>query len=105
MNEVTFPVRVMSMLGTKSLIVTNAAGGVNKNFTPGDLMLITDHINFFGTNPLIGPNDDKYGPRFPDLTQAYDLEYQQLAKEVASDVTHSLLDAPYYLPTGITYYT
>ena len=104
MNEVTFPVRVMSMLGTKSLIVTNAAGGVNKNFTPGDLMLITDHINFFGTNPLIRPNDDKYGPRFPDLTQAYDLEYQQLAKEVASELNLSY-KKDYYGTTGPTYET
>lgn len=105
MNEVTFPVRVMSMLGTKSLIVTNAAGGVNKNFTPGDLMLITDHINSFGTNPLIGPNDDKYGPRFPDLTQAYDLEYQQLVKEVASELNLTLQEGTYYGTTGPTYET
>jgi len=105
MNEVTFPVRVMSLLGTESLIVTNAAGGVNENFTPGDLMLITDHINAFGTNPLIGPNDDKYGPRFPDLTRAYDLEYQQLAKEVASELNLSLQEGIYYGTTGPTYET
>lgn len=105
MNEITFPVRVMSLLGTESLIVTNAAGGVNENFTPGDLMLITDHINAFGTNPLIGPNDDKYGPRFPDLTRAYDLEYQQLAKEVASELNLSLQEGIYYGTTGPTYET
>ena len=105
MNEVTFPVRVMSLLGTESLIVTNAAGGVNENFTPGDLMLITVHINAFGTNPLIGPNDDKYGPRFPDLTRAYDLEYQQLAKEVASELNLSLQEGIYYGTTGPTYET
>lgn len=105
MNEVTFPVRVMSMLGTESLIVTNAAGGVNLEFTPGDLMLITDHINLFGTNPLIGPNDDKYGPRFPDLTEAYDAEYQKLVKEVAADLNLSLREGVYLGMTGPTYET
>ena len=105
MDEVTFPVRVMSMLGTDSIIVTNAAGGVNENFTPGDLMLITDHINSFGTNPLIGPNDDKFGPRFPDLTQAYDLDYQKLVKDVATDLNLSLQEGVYYGTTGPTYET
>lgn len=105
MDEVTFPVRVMSMLGTNSIIVTNAAGGVNENFTPGDLMLITDHINSFGTNPLIGPNDDKFGPRFPDLTQAYDLDYQKLVKDVATDLNLSLQEGVYYGTTGPTYET
>lgn len=105
MDEVTFPVRVMSMLGTESIIVTNAAGGVNQHFTPGDLMLITDHINSFGTNPLIGPNDDKFGPRFPDLTQAYDLDYQKLVKDVAADLNLSLQEGVYYGTTGPTYET
>ena len=105
MDEVTFPVRVMSMLGTDSIIVTNAAGGVNENFTPGDLMLITDHINSFGTNPLIGPNDDKFGPRFPDLTQAYDVDYQKLVKDVATDLNLSLQEGVYYGTTGPTYET
>lgn len=105
MDEVTFPVRVMSMLGTESIIVTNAAGGVNERFTPGDLMLITDHINSFGTNPLIGPNDDKFGPRFPDLTQAYDLDYQKLVKDVAADLNLSLQEGVYYGTTGPTYET
>lgn len=105
MDEVTFPVRVMSMLGTDSIIVTNAAGGVNTNFTPGDLMLITDHINSFGTNPLIGPNDDKFGPRFPDLTEAYDLDYQKLVKDVAADLNLSLQEGVYYGTTGPTYET
>lgn len=105
MDEVTFPVRVMSMLGTESIIVTNAAGGVNQNFAPGDLMLITDHINSFGTNPLIGPNDDKFGPRFPDLTQAYDSDYQKLVKEVASELNLTLQEGIYYGTTGPTYET
>lgn len=105
MNEVTFPVRVMRFLGTESIIVTNAAGGVNKDFTPGDLMLITDHINSFGTNPLIGPNDEQFGVRFPDLTEAYDKEYQSIAKEVASELNLSLKEGVYYGVTGPTYET
>ena len=74
MDVVTYPVRVFSALGTPSVIVTNAAGGVSETFSPGDLMLITDHINYMGTHPLIGPNDDKIGPRFPDMSHAYDKE-------------------------------
>lgn len=105
MNEVTFPVRVMRFLGTESIIVTNAAGGVNKDFTPGDLMLITDHINSFGTNPLIGPNDEEFGVRFPDLTEAYDKEYQEVAKEVAIELDLSLKEGVYYGMTGPTYET
>lgn len=105
MNEVTFPVRVMRFLGTESIIVTNAAGGVNKEFSPGDLMLITDHINSFGTNPLIGPNDEQFGVRFPDLTQAYDLDYQNIAKEVANELKLSLKEGVYYGVTGPTYET
>lgn len=105
MDVVTFPVRVMSELGVESLIVTNAAGGVNRDFTPGDLMMITDHINFFGTNPLIGPNNDKLGPRFPDVSQAYDLEYQQMIQEVASGLELSLKEGVYFGTTGPTYET
>lgn len=103
MNTVTFPVRVMSALKTKSLIVTNAAGGVNESFTPGDLMLITDHINFFGTNPLIGKNDPKFGPRFPDLSVAYDAKYRDYAKEVANELSVDLKEGVYFGMTGPTY--
>ncbi|MDF2840461.1 MAG: purine nucleoside phosphorylase, partial [Clostridia bacterium] len=74
MQEVVFPVWVMRALGIQKLIVTNAAGGVNKTFSPGDLMLIKDHINFAGTNPLIGENIAEYGPRFPDMSNAYNSE-------------------------------
>ncbi len=105
MGEVTFPVRVMSMLGAHSLIVTNAAGGVNEDFEPGDLMMITDHINFTGTSPLIGPNDEAYGPRFPDLSQAYDREYQTLIEKSAGELELPLKQGVYMGFTGPTYET
>lgn len=103
MNTVTFPVRVMSALKTESMIVTNAAGGVNESFTPGNLMLITDHINFFGTNPLIGKNNDDFGPRFPDLSVAYDLDYRKHAKKVANELEVDLKEGVYFGVTGPTY--
>lgn len=105
MDAVTFPVRVMSILGVHSLIVTNAAGGSNTDFQPGDLMMIQDHINFTGTSPLIGPNDEKYGPRFPDMTHPYDLEYQGFIEEVAADLDLPLKKGVYFGFTGPTYET
>lgn len=105
MEVVTFPVRVMSELGVQSLIVTNAAGGVNRTYKPGDLMMITDHINFFGTNPLIGANDEEQGPRFPDLSHAYDVEYQKYITEAASELNLPLQQGVYLGTTGPTYET
>jgi purine-nucleoside phosphorylase len=81
--EVAFPVRVLGLLGIRQLIVTNAAGGINTGFRPGDLMLITDHINLMGANPLIGPNLEELGPRFPDMSEAYDGAMRAIAIEVA----------------------
>ncbi len=105
MGEVTFPVRVMSSLDAHSIIVTNAAGGVNEDFEPGDLMMITVHINFTGTCPLIGPNDEEKGPRFPDLSQAYDKEYQSFIEESATELGLSLKKGVYIGFTGPTYET
>jgi purine-nucleoside phosphorylase len=88
MQQVVFPVRVMQVLGIETLIVTNAAGGLNPAFKPGDLMLITDHINLVGmagSNPLFGPNDPSLGPRFPDMSQAYDPELRRMAEAVAGE--------------------
>ena len=107
-QQITFPVRVMFELGIKLIIVTNAAGGVNQNFKPGDVMLITDHINLpglTGANPLIGPNDPSLGPRFPDLSAAYDLELRNLAIRVAADSGLNLQQGVYCCLSGPAFET
>ncbi|HEY0828933.1 MAG TPA: purine-nucleoside phosphorylase [Bacilli bacterium] len=86
LKKVAFPVYVMKLLGIKTLIITNAAGGMNRNFQAGDLMLITDHINLTGDNPLIGPNEPGLGPRFPDMSEAYYKPYGQLAHSLAREI-------------------
>jgi purine-nucleoside phosphorylase len=98
MAEVTLPIRVMQRFGIKTLIVTNAAGGVNPDFIPGDVMLITDHLNFLGMmghNPLMGPNYDELGPRFPDMSQAYDRDLCNLARDIAKRVDINLREGVY----------
>ncbi|HOY31532.1 MAG TPA: purine-nucleoside phosphorylase [Bacteroidales bacterium] len=85
MQEVAFPVRVLKYLGIKTLILSNASGGVNPSFEVGDIMIITDHINLMGTNPLIGKNDDEIGPRFPDMHDAYDKELIKKALMIAEN--------------------
>jgi len=83
MEQIAFPVRVAKALGVKVLILSNAAGGLNPQFAAGDLMVITDHINFMGDNPLIGPNDETLGPRFPDMSEPYAKSLIELAERVA----------------------
>ncbi|WP_420795516.1 purine-nucleoside phosphorylase [Halalkalibacillus sediminis] len=105
MQQVTFPVRVMKALGVEKLLVTNAAGGINQSFNPGDLMLINDHINQMGDNPLIGKNDDELGPRFPDMSQPYDRELINLARETADSLNIQTQEGVYVGNTGPTYET
>jgi purine-nucleoside phosphorylase len=108
MQRVTLPVRVMAGLGVRTLIVTNAAGGVNANFKAGDLMLITDHIGFMalvGGNPLWGPNDETLGPRFPAMNNAYDRELRRLALQVAGELGIELRQGVYAGLGGPTFET
>jgi len=104
-EESAVPVRVMKMLGCTHLILTNAAGGVNTSFSPGDLMLISDHINFSGTNPLIGVNDDNIGPRFTDLSEVYDLQLREKLTAVASENGIQLKTGVYMMFSGPSYET
>lgn len=83
-SEVVYPVRVMKALGIETLLISNVAGGLNPSFAIGDLMLITDHINLLGTSPLVGPNDERLGPRFPDMIQPYDVKLVDLAEQIAA---------------------
>ena len=97
-SQITLPVRVMARLGLEMLFVTNAAGGVNPDFVPGDVMLITDNLNLMGmtgANPLMGPNIDELGPRFPDMSQAYDHELMRIARQVASRENIQLREGVY----------
>lgn len=104
-QTVAFPIRVMRSLGVEKLVVTNAAGGVNTSFEPGDLMLIEDHINFTFNNPLIGPNDDQFGPRFPDMSEAYSKRYREIATETASELGIKLVKGVYIGLLGPSYET
>ena len=83
LEQVTFPIRTFNRLGIETLVLTNAAGGINVEFTPGALMVISDHLNLFGVNPLRGPNDERFGPRFPDMTAAYARDLQEAAIDEA----------------------
>ena len=105
LEAVTYPVRVMAAFGIKTLILSNAAGGINTTFEVGDLMLVTDHINFMGRNPLIGPNEAEFGPRFPDMTFAYDRTLAQLARETAAELGMTLREGVYIACTGPSYET
>ncbi len=108
MQRITIPVRVMQVLGIHTLFVTNAAGGINPGFRPGDLMLITDHINLIGMaglNPLRGPNLDEFGPRFPDMSQAYDPVLQATARRIAAGLEFTLQEGIYMCLAGPTFET
>ena len=105
MAQVVLPVRVLCTLGVRTLIVSNAAGGLNRDFSAGDLMVITDHINFMGTNPLIGPNESDLGPRFPDMSQAYDPALIALADVAAVRLGIPLRRGVYLGVTGPSYET
>lgn len=103
MEQVTFPIRVMKLLGVSTVFITNACGGMNATFSPGDLMIITDHLNMTGTNPLIGANDARFGPRFPDMSSAYTKEYIPLLEEVAKQLNIKIQKGVYAGITGPTY--
>ena len=105
LKEVTFPVRVMRALGAEVLVAFNAAGGLNPQFRAGDVMVIEDHINLMGDNPLIGPNDDTLGPRFPDMTEAYSPRLIALAEEAAAELGTSLRRGVYAGLSGPCYET
>lgn len=105
LRTVTFAVRVLGRLGIKTLILTNAAGGINTRFAAGALMVVDDHINLFGTNPLIGPNEDRFGPRFPDMTYVYSPRLRALADEVARDLEVPIEHGVYLALTGPSYET
>lgn len=108
MQQITLPARIMSLLGVKILILTNAAGGINESYTPGDLMLIRDHLNLLGLaghNPLRGPNDEELGPRFPDMTEPYDRSLRQLAHTLAGEQGFSLQEGVYAYVAGPSYET
>lgn len=105
MQEVTFPVRVLNALGIKHLFLSNASGGTNPNFRVGDMMIIDDHINLTGQNPLIGKNDEKLGPRFPDMSEVYDARLIKMAEEVAADKNIEIRKGVYAAVTGPNYET
>src|SRR5438128_4034683 len=105
LEDVTFPIRVLKLLGVRTLILTNAAGSLNTEFTPGSLMVITDHINLIGVNPLIGPNDDRFGPRFPDLTSVYARRLQDIVINEANAIGLDLRRGIYAALSGPSYET
>jgi len=103
--QVTFGVRVLAKLGVRSLVLTNAAGGINLNYGKGALVIISDHINLQGSNPLVGANDDSCGPRFPDMTEAYDARYRRIALEAAAKLGVEMPEGVYAAVLGPSYET
>lgn len=105
MEQVTLPVRVFALMGIRSLLLTNAAGSTSTKLAPGSLMIVTDHINLMGENPLRGPNDERFGPRFPDMTSVYAPDYIDVAHEVAREVGMVLAEGVYVGLRGPSYET
>ncbi len=104
-QRIALPIRTYRALGAKTLIVTNAAGGLNRNFAPGSLMAIADHINYSGVNPLVGPNDDEVGPRFPDMSEAYDPQLRKRLADAARQEGIDLASGVYLFTTGPSFET
>ena len=104
-QQVAFPIRVFSRLGVKAVILTNAAGGINLSYSQGALVALRDHINLQGANPLIGPNDDRFGPRFPDMTRAYDPEFRRFVAEAGRKLNLNLHEGVYLALAGPNYET
>src|SRR6202162_300373 len=102
-QEVTFPIRVFGRMGIRAVILTNAAGGINLSYSQGALVLIRDHLNLRGTNPLVGANDDRFGLRFPDMTQAYARDYRAIAREEAPNLNIPLQEGVYAALLGARY--
>jgi purine-nucleoside phosphorylase len=105
LEEVTFPMRTFKLLGLKTIILTNASGGINVQFTPGTLMVITDHLNLMGDNPLRGQNDERFGPRFPDMSAVYSSELQEIVMEEAREMTLDIRRGVYAALAGPSYET
>lgn len=103
--RVTYPIRILHLLGIRAVILTNAAGGINLEFGQGALVLISDHINLQGTNPLVGANEDDFGPRFPDMSEAYCRRFRKLAKEAAAELGIELKEGVYAAMLGPSYET
>jgi purine-nucleoside phosphorylase len=104
-EQVVFPIRIMKLLGVRALLLSNAAGGVNPNFKVGDLMIITDHVSFFTRNPLIGKNISEFGPRFPDMSEPYEKDMIQKARDIAKRLKIELREGVYFAVTGPTFET
>jgi purine-nucleoside phosphorylase len=105
LEEVTFPVRTLALLGVRSLVLTNAAGGLNNSYAQGSLIVISDHLNLMGVNPLVGRNDARFGARFPDMTEVYDHEYQDVAVTEAHAMSLELRRGIYAALSGPSYET
>lgn len=103
--QAAFGIRELARRGVRSVVLTNAAGGINLNYRPGDLVLISDHINLLGVNPLTGPNDDSLGPRFPDMSEAYSREYREIAKAAARELGFEMQEGVYAAVPGPSYET